>query len=130
MKKFTFLAALLVYFISFNTLNAQEISNDVFVVVEDPPTFPGGNEAIATYLAKNLNYPNAAHDAKIEGTVYASFIIEKDGTVSNVKIIRGIHPDCDAEVIRVISDMPRWNPGKQRGQPVRVQFNLPVKFRL
>ncbi len=130
MKKFTSIFVCFAFFFCFNTLSAQETTDEVFVVVEESPTFPGGNEAITAYLSQNLQYPKAASDAKIEGTVFVQFIIEKDGSVSNIKILRGIHPDCDAEVIRVVSEMPKWNPGKQRGQAVRVQFNLPVKFRL
>lgn len=130
MKQLLLIFMLFVIFSGNNVIFAQEASDEVFTVVEEQPTFPGGNAAITAYLSQNLKYPQSAYDAKIEGTVYANFIIEKDGSVSNVKILRGIHPDCDAEVIRVVSEMPKWNPGKQRGQAVRVQFNLPVRFRL
>ncbi len=130
MKQLLLIFMLFVIFSGNNDIFAQEASDEVFTVVEEQPTFPGGNAAITTYLSQNLKYPQSAFDAEIEGTVYANFIIEKDGSVSNVKILRGIHPDCDAEVIRVVSEMPKWNPGKQRGQAVRVQFNLPVRFRL
>jgi len=111
-------------------VSAQETNNEIFTIVEESPTFPGGNQAISAFLSQNLVYPQSALKDKIEGTVYVTFVVEKDGSVSNVKIIQGIHPDCDAEVIRVVKTMPNWTPGKQRGKAVRVQFNLPVKFRL
>lgn len=135
MKKFCVAFVLVVLisqvcFILSASAQTPETSEEIFTIVEDQPTFPGGSESLSQYLSNNLQYPETAYNNKVEGTVYVTFVVEKDGTVSNVKIRRGIHPDCDAEVIRVISEMPKWNSGKQRGKPVRVQFNLPVKFRL
>lgn len=113
---------------------AGEISDindrDVFAIVEEMPEFPGGDEAKIRYLIDNLHYPQDARNSHIQGTVYASFIVEKDGSVTNIKILRGIGTSCDMEVIRVIQNMPHWIPGKQRGKPVRVRFNMPVRFTL
>ncbi len=103
---------------------------EIFTVVEDAPGFPGGDEARIKYLQKNIKYPQMARESGIQGTVYVTFVVEKDGKVTNVQILRGIGGGCDEEAIRVIQNMPRWNPGKQRGKPVRVQFNMPIKFTL
>ena len=108
----------------------DEGQNEIFTVVEDMPKFPGGEEARASYLASNIKYPEAARKAGVQGTCYISFVIDKDGSVSNVKVLRGIGGGCDEEAVRVIQTMPKWEPGTQRGEPVRVQFNMPVKFSL
>ncbi|MBL7905987.1 MAG: M56 family metallopeptidase [Bacteroidales bacterium] len=105
-------------------------NNEVFVVVEQPPVFPGGDEARVAYVVNNISYPAEAKSKGIQGTVYVTFVIEQDGTVSNVKVLRGVHAALDKEAVRVIQTMPAWTPGKQRGNPVRVQFNMPVKFSL
>lgn len=107
-----------------------DTGNEIFTIVEEQPQFPGGDMALSQYLRNNLKYPETARVAKVEGAVFVSFVVEIDGTVSNIKIVKGLHPDCDAEVIRVISEMPKWSPGKQKGKPVRVQFTLPVRFML
>jgi TonB family protein len=103
---------------------------EIFIVVEDSPQFPGGEEAFLRYLSENINYPHEAREASICGTVYITFVIERDGTINDVRVLRGIGGGCDEEAVRVISKMPRWLPGKQRGKPVRVQFNMPIKFSL
>ena len=103
---------------------------EIFTVVEDAPGFPGGDEARIKYLQNNIKYPQMARESGIQGTVYVTFVVERDGKVTNVQILRGIGGGCDEEAIRVIKNMPRWNPGKQRGKPVRVQFNMPIKFTL
>jgi len=104
------------------------IETEVFLVVEEAPEFPGGQEALMTYLANNIKYPQLARESNIQGTVYIDFIVEANGSVSNVKVKRGIGGGCDEEAMRVVQDMPVWKPGKQRSKPVRVQYNLPVRF--
>lgn len=101
-----------------------------FIVVEKMPEYPGGIGAMHDFLAKNIEFPQTAIETGIKGTVYLYFIVEKDGSISNIKIIRGIGGGCDQEAGRVISKMPKWNPGSQRGKPVRVSFNIPVVFDL
>lgn len=103
---------------------------EIFLVVESQPSFPGGDDALYKYLADNLRYPREAREAGIQGRVFVSFVVEKDGSISNVKVLRGIGGGCDEEAVRVVLGMPKWIPGKQRGIPVRVQFNLPIKFTL
>lgn len=104
--------------------------NPIFTVVETIPKYPGGQDAMIKYLVENIKYPEEARTKGITGTVFTTFVIETDGAVSNVKILRGIGSGCDEEAIRVVKGMPRWTPGKQRGENVRVQFNLPIKFSL
>ncbi len=108
----------------------QPDEQQVFTVVEENPVFPGGETALYRFLAEALHYPEEAKELGIEGRVFVNFLIEKDGTVSNVNILRGIGCGCDEEAIRVIKSMPKWTPGKQRGIPVRVSYNLPIKFTL
>lgn len=103
---------------------------EVFSVVEEMPQFDGGMEALARYLSKNMRYPASARRMGVEGTVYISFVVSKDGQISDVVVLKGIHGDCDAEAMRVIGQMPPWKPGKQRGVPVNVKFVLPIKFKL
>ncbi|PLW93193.1 MAG: energy transducer TonB [Marinilabiliales bacterium] len=104
------------------------VEAEIFQIVEDMPSFPGGEEALFEYLQKNIQYPQMAKESNIQGTVFVGFVVEPDGSISNVKVLRGIGGGCDDEAIRVVKSMPRWAPGKQRGKPVRVQFNLPIKF--
>lgn len=93
------------------------------------PEFPGGTEALYNFLAGNIKYPQIARESNIQGTVFVTFVIEQDGSVSNASILRGIGGGCDQEAMRVVNKMPRWSPGKNSlGRPVRVQLNLPVKF--
>lgn len=101
---------------------------EIFTVVEEAPGYPGGDEARMKYLQESMKYPTMARESGIQGTVYVTFVVEKGGNVTDVKILRGIGGGCDEEAIRVIKAMPRWNAGKQRGKPVRVQFNMPIKF--
>ena len=103
---------------------------EIFTVVEESPGFPGGDEARIKFLQENIKYPTMARESGIQGTVYVTFVVEKGGNVTDVKILRGIGGGCDEEAIRVIKAMPKWNAGKQRGKPVRVQFNMPIKFTL
>ncbi|MFZ4401250.1 MAG: energy transducer TonB [Bacteroidales bacterium] len=113
-------------------LIAQDNENkaDVFTIVEKAPEFPGGDKARVKFLIKNLVYPKTARETGIEGTVFISFVVETDGSISHSKVIRGIGGGCDEEAIRVIKLMPKWEPGKQSGKNVRVQFNMPFKFTL
>ncbi len=109
----------------------EEVEEDViFTVVEDQPQFPGGEEARQRFLEDNLRYPTMAREAGIQGTVFVTFVVETDGSVTDVRVLRGIGGGCDEEAVRVVEMMPRWEPGRQRGQPVRVQFNMPIRFRL
>ena len=102
----------------------------VFDVVEVMPQFPGGQTAMLQYMMKNIKYPKQAMKEGIQGRVTVSFIVEKDGRVSNVRLLRSVQPLLDKEAIRVVKSMPKWSPGKQKGKPVRVRFNLPVMFKL
>ena len=108
----------------------QSQEENVFTVVEVMPVYPGGEEARIKFIQENIKYPKEALKNNISGTVFITFIIEKDGKITNVKALRGIGGGCDEEAIRVISMMPNWKPGTQRGQAVRVQFNMPIKFNL
>lgn len=103
---------------------------EIFQVVEDQPEFPGGEKALFTYLSKSIKYPPMAKDAGVQGVVYVTFVVEPDGNITNVKVLRGIGAGCDDEAVRVVKAMPKWKPGKQRGKSVRVQFNLPIRFTL
>jgi len=96
--------------------------------VEEMPEFPGGNEAMTTFLMNNLKYPEDAKEIGITGKVYITFVVETDGSITDVKIIRGIGSSCDEEAVRVVKSMPNWVPGKQNNIPVSVRFNLPIKF--
>ena len=102
----------------------------VFEVVEEMPDFPGGQSALMEYLAKNIKYPATAHENGKQGRVIVMFVVKKDGSISDVKTVRGVDPYLDKEAERVIAAMPNWNPGKQRGQAVNVRFTVPVTFRL
>lgn len=104
---------------------------DVYEVVENMPEFPnGGMTALMKYLSDNIRYPEAAHKAGIQGRVTVQFVVGKDGSIGNVSILRGVNADLDAEAIRVISSMPKWKPGTQKGEPVKVKYTVPVMFRL
>lgn len=106
----------------------QQDDTPIFTVVEDMPMFPGGKEAMYKYLGENITYPSEAKKDSISGTVYVTYVVEKDGSVSNIRLLRGVREDLDNEAMRVIKEMPKWTPGKQRGKAVRVQYNLPIKF--
>lgn len=106
------------------------VDDEVFVIVEEQAEFPGGMEAMYAYIVKNLKYPEAAKEKGIEGRVFVSFIIEKDGSISNILVKRAIGGGCEEAAVEMIKNMPKWKPGKQRGKPVRCQFTLPIKFEL
>jgi protein TonB len=103
---------------------------EIFTVVESMPEFPGGPAKMMEYIAKNIKYPAMARESGIQGRVFVNFVVEPDGSVSNVKVLRGIGGGCDEEAVRVVEAMPKWTPGRQRGKAVRVSFNLPVRFTL
>jgi protein TonB len=103
---------------------------EIFTVVEEQPGYPGGEESRIRYLQENIKYPEEAKELGIQGKVFVTFVVEVDGAISDVRVLRGIGGGCDEEAIRVVRSMPKWVPGKQRGVPVRVQFNLPIKFTL
>ncbi|PKP03284.1 MAG: energy transducer TonB [Bacteroidetes bacterium HGW-Bacteroidetes-6] len=111
-----------------DTVKQASDTKEVFNLVEIQPEFPGGIDSLMRYLGSNIRYPIKARKKNIEGSVFISFIVEIDGSISNVKCLRGIGGGCDEEAIRVVSAMPNWEPGYQRGKPVRVQFNLPIRF--
>ena len=94
------------------------------------PEFPGGQSALMKYLSENIRYPVIAQENGIEGRVICSFVVERDGSITDVQVVRGVDPSLDKEAVRVIQSMPKWKPGKQRGKPVRVRFTLPIVFRL
>lgn len=108
----------------------EEDENQIFTVVEQQPEFEGGYAAMMNFIKKNMRYPASARRMGVDGTVYVSFVVSKDGSISEVKTIRGISADCDKEAMRVVSMMPPWRPGKQNGKPVFVRFVLPIKFQL
>lgn len=108
----------------------QEAPKEIFTVVEEQPGYPGGDEARVKYLQENIKYPDEAKELGVQGKVFVTFVVEVDGSITDVRVLRGIGAGCDEEAIRVVRNMPKWIPGKQRGVPVRVQFNLPIKFTL
>ena len=108
----------------------EKQEEEVFVVVEEMPEFPGGVLALRQYLASAVKYPVIAQENGIQGKVYVNFVVEKDGSVTKAKIARGVDPSLDAEALRVVSTLPKWKPGKQRGAPVRVSYTVPISFKL
>lgn len=123
-----------VYSTSENVSSSQEVvvveqkENEVFVVVEEMPEFPGGVVALRQYLQNTKSYPAIAKENGIQGKVYVNFVVEKDGSVSNIKIARAVDTSLDKEALRVVATLPKWKPGKQRGAPVRVSYTVPVNF--
>ncbi|MCQ2286535.1 MAG: energy transducer TonB [Bacteroidales bacterium] len=99
-------------------------------IAEKMPEFIGGTDALYEFLRNNLQYPEIARNNNIQGTVLIEFVVERDGRVSNVKAVAPLYPDCDAEAIRVVQKLPKWKPGEQMGKPVRVYYNLPIRFAL
>ena len=107
-----------------------EVTQKIFDVVEQQPSFPGGQGALLSWLSSNIHYPPVAEENGIQGKVVVSFVVEPDGSISNVAVVRGVDQSLDKEAVRVVKSMPKWNPGKQNGQAVRVKYNLPVTFKL
>ena len=122
---------MLVLLFSFTTSTAQTKKNKmVYDVVEVMPQYPGGQIAMLKYIMENIKYPEQAMKEGIQGRVTVRFIVEKDGSISNVSPIHPVHPLLDKEAIRVVKSMPKWSPGKQHGKPVRVQLIVPIMFKL
>lgn len=116
---------------SFMTSTAQTKKNDMlFSVVEVMPQYPGGQIAMMKYIMENMKYPEQAMKKGIQGRVAVRFIVEKDGSISNVRPIHSVHTLLDKEAVRVVKSMPKWSPGKQHGKPVRVQLIVPIMFKL
>lgn len=136
MRKYYYFAVLgfLLSLSPFCFVNAQveekQGEEEVFVVVEQAASFPGGTEAMYKYISDNLQYPRLAIEKGIQGRVFVTFIVEKDGSITDIKVLKDIGDGCGDEVVRLVKTMPKWKPAKQRGKTVRQQFNLPVMFSL
>ena len=111
-------------------IEIEEDDEEFFMVVENMPEFPGGDLGLMKFIQKNVRYPAIAKEYNITGKVYVSFIVDKQGNVTNVKIVRGVDKNLDAEAVRVVSSLPKYKPGKQRGKAVRVMFTIPINFTL
>lgn len=139
MKLKLFLLFLVSFLFSYSGV-AQDVSSqndsssneedELIQVVEEMPDFPGGTKELSLFLENNLNYPSEARESGVQGIVFVSFIVESDGHLSNVKVLRSLGSGCDEEAIRLVKSMPNWKPGKHRGAAVRVSYILPVKFKL
>lgn len=125
------LVCVLIFASNANGMNwvAQQ-DEKVYEKVEQMPEFPGGNEELINFLVKAVQYPDEAKKKGTQGKVFVSFVVGKDGTVTNAKIAKGADPLLDAEALRVVGTMPKWNPGKEKGEAVAVQFTLPIVFAL
>jgi protein TonB len=132
MKKI--LGIFLFFFIIQTSTGQTGISIDdstlVFTLVEQMPTFPGGNDEMTDYIKKNIQYPPAAYKEGRAGISYITFVVERDGSLSGIRLLKGASggADLDEEALRVVRSMPKWNPGKQNGHIVRVNYNLPIRF--
>ena len=115
-----------------NTTKKEEVSadNTIHDVAEQMPSFPGGQAAMMNYVSKSIRYPAVAEESGIQGRVIVSFVVEKDGSISGAKVVKGLDPSLDKEALRIIRSMPRWTPGRQGGKPVRVKYSVPITFRL
>ena len=109
---------------------SSSINDEIFTVVEKMPQYPGGQDKLYKFISKNVIYPETARENGIDGIVYVQFVVEKDGSVSNIKVIRGIGGGCDEEAVRVTKLIRNWNPGTQRGKAVRTKMVLPFSFKL
>lgn len=117
------------------TVSAQKTvvakkNQKVFDIVEQMPEYPGGQAALFEFISKNVKYPDDAVKKKVEGKVFVTFVVDTDGKITDVSLMRKVFPSLDAEAVRVISAMPNWIPGKQKGQVVRVKYTVPIMFRL
>lgn len=108
----------------------EEVAEEIFTIVEQQPTPAGGYQAFYDFIGNNLKYPNRARRMGIEGKVFVQFVVDKDGTLTNVSVVKGIDEECDAEAIRVLQKAPKWIAGKQRGKPVKVRMIIPITFTL
>ncbi|MBR6843255.1 MAG: energy transducer TonB [Prevotella sp.] len=133
MKKFIIMALMALF--GLTTVSAQKTvvakkNQQVFDVVEKMPEYPGGQAALFEYLSKNVKYPADAEKKKIEGRVLVTFVVNTDGSITDIEVVRKTFPSLDAEAVRVISGMPKWKPGEQKGKKVRVKYTVPLNFRL
>lgn len=119
-------------FTEFEQEDEEEEEAEIFFIVEDMPTFDGKDpsSAFGRYILENISYPEIAAENGISGRVFVEFVVEADGSISNVQLVRGVDPALDKEAIRVIKSSPKWEPGKQRGKPVRISFTFPINFKL
>jgi len=108
----------------------KDKNDDVFVIVEEMPEYPGGEDALRTWLSENIRYPEEAKNDSIQGIVYVTFVIDEKGEVIDSKLARGASPALDKEALRVIGAMPDWKPGKQKGTEVKVSYTIPISFKL
>ncbi|HSN50269.1 MAG TPA: energy transducer TonB, partial [Bacteroidales bacterium] len=115
---------------SLKLIKPKEKQREVFTLVEVQPEFPGGDFGRMKYMENNLKYPKQAIKDKAEGKVFVTFIVAEDGSIENIRVVRGVHTALDSAAVAVIRQMPRWTPGNQRGTPVAVQYNMPIKFTL
>lgn len=113
-----------------DTKSGQDNDDAVFVVVESQPEYPGGMGELMKFLSKNIKYPVAAQQARVQGKVVVEFLVGTDGSISDIKVKRSVNPELDAEAVRVIGLMPKWRPGEQRGKAVSVRYEMPIVFRL
>ena len=117
-------------YVPVEVVEEEVVEQEIFQIVEEMPAYPGGDQKLMEFIAKGIKYPQIARETGIQGRVFVGFVIEPDGSVSNVKVLRGIGGGCDEEAMRVVKSMPKWKPGKQRGKAVRVSYMLPVNFKL
>lgn len=117
---------------AFSSENNEEVASNesFFTVVEEMPRFPGGHSALMAFLNKQIRYPQLAVDYGLYGRVFVQFVVSKNGEITNIKVVKGVHDSLDNEAIRVVKKMPKWIPGEQRGKKVAVQFSLPISFTL
>ncbi|MDB5286264.1 MAG: energy transducer TonB [Mucilaginibacter sp.] len=108
----------------------EENPNQIFTAVEQSPAFPGGDAKFNAYLGKAIRYPAIARENNVQGRVILTFVVERDGSLTDIKVVRGIGSGCDEEAIRALKASPKWKPGIQNGRPVRVQYSVPVQFAL
>ena len=133
MKKLVLMSLMAVFCLT--TVSAQKTvvsqkNDQIFDVVEQMPEYPGGMQALFEFLKENIKYPEDAQKQKVEGRVLAKFVVETDGSISNIEVVKHAFPSLDAEAVRVIQAMPKWSPGKQKGQAVRVKYVVPINFNL
>ena len=131
MKRIIFIVLAIMATLSINAQSKETpVEETVYNTVEEMPQFPGGPSALFEYLSTNIQYPNDAYENGIQGRVIVTFIVEKDGSISNAKVSKTVNPSLDEEAQRLVKSMPHWIPGKQHGEPVRVKYTVPVTFRL
>ena len=127
------LSVLVLLFVANTNATAQnkKAANDkVLEKAEVMPEYPGGDQAMMQFVAENVKYPQDAIDKEISGRVLVSFVVEKDGSIGDVKVVKGIGGGCDEEAVRVVNTMPKWKPGMDKGKPVRVSYMMPITFKL